>query len=458
MRVPVLVTLPAQETLRESASAFRAKRVPTRDFADTAMPAGIQLDTAFSAVPIGKGGLFDTAASYEPEKSEDFVVRGFVETEDIANIPEAIDGRPVFSDPQISSFQVPPITCGGTAPVGNSATVQTRLNLTQLAAKQLDGTGIAIAIMDAGINRAHVSSKLGHAVLIDAANSWTPAAGLSILPGNHPVGHGSMCAYDALMIAPKATLLDFPILSFKVPGGSQMGGTLSVALQAFAQLIANWAVAFAPGGIGTKYNGLVISNSWGIFHPSGDFPVGHKGRYCDNPRHPFNLIVSTLASIGADIVFAAGNCGAECADGRCNGRIKETIMGANAHKDVLTLAGCDTNDRRVGYSSQGPCIAGMCQQSQQSQQKPDISAYTHFLGSESFGAGSPDSGTSAACPVAAGCIAALRTKLAPESTPPANLFAQLRANARQVSGTAGWNGDYGFGIIDPVAAANSMGI
>ena len=79
MRVPVLVTLPTQETLRESASAFRAKRVPTRDFAKTAMPPGIQLDTAFPAVPIGKGGLFETAASHEPEKSENFTVRGFVE-------------------------------------------------------------------------------------------------------------------------------------------------------------------------------------------------------------------------------------------------------------------------------------------------------------------------------------------------------------------------------------------
>jgi Subtilase family len=404
MRIPILVTLPAQETLRESASAFRAKRVPTRDLSRTAMPAGIQLDTTFSAVPIGKGGLFESLASHEPEVSENFAVRGFVEATDATNIPKEMGGRLVFADPQIRAFQPQPMTCGGTAPVGNTQTVQSKLRVAQLAAKQLDGSGIAIAIMDTGINLAHVSGKLGHAVLIDAANSWVPA-GLSILPGNHPVDHGSMCAYDALVIAPKATLLDFPILSSHVPGGSQMGGSLSAALQAFAQLIANWAVAFAPGGIGTKYRGLVISNSWGIFHPSWDFPIGHPGRYCDNPRHPFNLIVSTLASTGADIIFAAGNCGAQCADGRCNGRTQQAIMGASAHQDVLTLAGCDTNDRRVGYSSQGPSIAGMFQQ------KPDITAYTHFLGSEAFGAGAPDTGTSAACPVAAGCVAALRTKL-----------------------------------------------
>lgn len=378
-------------------------------------------------------------------------MRGFVEAEDAAEIPTTIGGRLIFADPKIQPFQVVPMTCGGTAPVGGTATVRQKLNVAQLAAKQLDGAKIAIAIMDTGINRVHVSGKLGHPILLDATNSWTPA-GISALPGNHAIDHGSMCAYDALMIAPNATLLDFPILSSNVPGGSMMGGTLSVALLAFAQLIVGWGVAFAKGGLAARYTGLVVSNSWGIFHPSWDFPVGHPGRYCDNPRHPFNLIVSTLASAGADIVFAAGNCGAQCADGRCNGRTTQAIMGASAHPDVLTLAGCDTNDRRVGYSSQGPSIAGM------HQQKPDITAYTHFLGSESFGSGSPDSGTSAACPVAAGCVAALRTRLPLAATPPANLFVQLRATARQVSGPVGWNGDYGFGIIDPLAAANAMGL
>jgi hypothetical protein len=305
--------------------------------------------------------------------------------------------------------------------------------------------------MDTGINHKHVEKKLGKPILLDAANSWSPA-GLTIPPGGHPVDHGSMCAYDALMVSPKATLLDFPVLSSNVPGGSTMGGTLSVALLAYAQLIAGWAVAFAPGGVATKYNALVVSNSWGIFHPSWDFPAGHPGRYCDNPRHPFNLIVTTLAAGGADIVFAAGNCGTECPDGRCQARTSEAIMGANALQDVLTLAGCDTHDKRVGYSSQGPSITGLFQQ------KPDVTAYTHFLGSEAFGAGSPDTGTSAACPVAAGCVAALRSKLPPLGTPPSGLFAQLRATAHQVASSAGWNTDYGFGIINPDAAGASMGV
>jgi hypothetical protein len=230
-----------------------------------------------------------------------------------------------------------------------------------------------------------------------------------------------------------------------------MGGTLSVAVLAYAQLLASWAVQFAPGGL-HQYKALVVSNSWGIFHPSWDFPDGHPGRYCDNPRHPFHLLVSALSGAGADIVFAAGNCGTECADGRCKTRTQGAIMGASAHRDVLTLAGCDTSDRRVGYSSQGPSIAGMYPD------KPDVTAYTHFLGSEAFGLNDPDTGTSAACPVAAGCIAAIRTKRGPSVTPPAALNDQLRATARGVVPGGGWNGDYGHGIIDPFSTALSLGL
>ena len=54
-------------------------------------------------------------------------------------------------------------------------------------------------------------------------------------------------------------------------------------------------------------------------------------------------------------------------------------MGANGHKDVLCVAGVDTHDQWVGYSSEGPAIAGM------DHEKPDVAAYTHFLGSEVAG-------------------------------------------------------------------------
>ena len=231
-----------------------------------------------------------------------------------------------------------------------------------------------------------------------------------------------MCAFDVLIVGPDATLVDFPVLSAHFPGGgSVMSGTLSAALAAYGFMLGSWA-----RGALSRYEALVASNSWGIFHPSWDFPPGHPGRYCDNPAHPFNVQMGTVTRAGIDVLFAAGNCGAPCADGRCQGRTTGAIMGASAVQAVLTIAGCDTNDLRVGYSSQGPSIPNM------NPEKPDVTSYTHFFGSEAFGAGLPDSGTSAACPVAAGCVAALRTskKIAPRGArPPAKLFDALRKTA-----------------------------
>lgn len=450
MRIPVFLAMPAQEPLIESALAFRERRAPAFPLSYATLPKerDFVLDIDFAAVPLGTGDTTESvrAAVDQPAESELFGVHGSIEVESLEDVPVTIGQRSVFADPQIQPF----LTCGGSPPVGSVMHVQTKLAVAALAAKGLDGKDVAVAIMDSGINLDHLKKKLGAMPAFDFSNSWTPP-GLTTLPGKHPVDHGTMCAYDVLIAAPKATLLDFPILAGSTPGGNIVGKHLNAAWSGFTHLINSWAVSFAPGSV-SKYKALVVSNSWGVYHPSWDFPAGHPGRYCDNPAHLFNLMISTFASTGADILFAAGNCGAQCADIRCQSRTKGTIMGANAHPEVLTLAGCDTQDARVGYSSQGPSIAGM------HPPKPDLTCYTHFLGSEAFGSGSADVGTSTACPVAAGCVAALRTKVSPSSTPPANLFAQLRATARPAGGQTSWNGDYGHGILDPLAAASSLGL
>jgi hypothetical protein len=448
MPIPVLVVVPGQESIRESAAAFAEGRTATRDLREAAMPSLLSIDPEVPAVPIGTGRPEDLGAvSMAPDQSPAYAVRATINVERVEDVPEVVDGRPVFADPRIEPF----VTCGSSAALGNTANIATLLNLARLTAggRGLDGTNVAVAIMDTGINLAFLTSKLP-GVRLDVANSWTPPNG-SILPGKYPVDHGSMCAFDTLIAAPNGTLLDFPILASSVPGGSTVGRTIATAMLAFSQLFTSWAVSFAPGGV-SKFAGLVINNSWGIYHPSWDFPGGHRGRYIDNPRHPFNVLVAAMAGSGIDIVFAAGNCGPVCADMRCQGRTAGAIMGANAHPDVLTLGGCDISDQIVGYSSQGPSIANMFQQ------KPDVAAYTHFLGSEAFGAGSADTGTSAACPVAAGCVAALRTKISFSLTPPANLFAQIRATARAVPRQTGWQPDFGHGIIDPDATATSLGV
>lgn len=449
MRVPVILVVPSHSEFRTTAAAAIAD--PSASLNVNAAPtySGVELDPRFVPVPIGDGtgGAMSTDV-LTAEASPKFALRGHIQVATLNDIPKTADEALIFSDPEIA----PMVTCGGTPPVGNSQSVANKLQVAQLQARNLDGAGVAVAIVDTGINLAFLSNKLGAQPTLDGAASWSPPGTPPPGPGAWPVAHGTMCAFDVLIAAPRATLVDVPVLSAHFPGGaSTMSGTLSAALAAFGFLLQSWA-----SGPLAAYKSLVASNSWGIFHPSWDFPAGHPGRYCDNPSHPFNLQVAAATNAGIDVVFAAGNCGAPCADGRCQGRTTGAIMGASAVQEVLTIAGCDVNDLRVGYSSQGPSIANMYQD------KPDITAYTHFLGSEAFGVGSPDSGTSAACPVTSGGVAALRSS--PNASPraaltPAQLFAALRSNARQMQGAAGsWNGDYGFGVIDLVQTATALNL
>jgi subtilisin family serine protease len=92
-------------------------------------------------------------------------------------------------------------------------------------------------------------------------------------------------------------------------------------------------------------------------------------------------------------------------------------------------------------------------------QKPDIAAYSHFLGN--FGPGRPggvasqlfDNGTSAASPVAAGVGALLMSGI-PGLTP-ARLKEVLIGSAVPL-GAAGWNADTGHGVINAAAAFTSL--
>jgi subtilisin family serine protease len=183
------------------------------------------------------------------------------------------------------------------------------LGVPALAEAGMDGYRVPVAVVDTGINLAHLESK-GRAPKFSAQRSWSPA-GVATKPGKHPVGHGTMCAYDVGIAATKATLLDHALLLSETPGETAMSGLLSDAVLAFSKLLG--IVSGMPAG----RRALVVNNSWGMFDPAWDFPVGHPGNYSDNPAHPFNVIVASLEAAGADILFAAGNCGRDCPDGRC---------------------------------------------------------------------------------------------------------------------------------------------
>ncbi|MEM7703476.1 MAG: S8/S53 family peptidase [Pseudomonadota bacterium] len=429
---------------------FNATRRIARESRQAAdLPRDVLIDDTFAAVPIGDASSrAQGTASADPQQSGEFAVRATV-TESVFQ-EGFVAGKPVFADPDIS----PVATCGGDPAIGNAQGVMQLHNVAPVHQRGLDGDRVAIAIMDTGVSARHLNDQ-GLSNVVDRSVVWNPIEmiarqGRIIPPGGHQPGHGTMCAFDALIAAPKAKILDYPIISNLGgdQGGSTMSGALSDALKAFSDLEAFWAVTFS--GTRQNYDSLVVNNSWGLFHPSWDFPSGHPGRYLDNPNHPFNVRVTALARHNVDILFAAGNCGSQCPDGRCGGKTTDTITGANAHPDVLTLAGVDVNGGRIGYSSEGPPVAGMG-----APNKPDIAAATHFNGS---GVSSVDSGTSASCPVASGCVAALRTALPQNTLNPATLFDALRQNTPEARAGQSWNGETGFGILDLDAAAADLSV
>lgn len=422
----------AASALEEGPSAFASSVA--------ASVTGIAIDPAFAPVPIpsprrtgAAGARFSLSDDVEFSTSAEdstYIIRGTIPDQasaqdvyalTLAN-PEIVG---VYSDPRIESVLI----CPGSPPLGTKARVAELLHAATLRARSLEGKGVYVAIVDTGVNAAYLAAR-GVTASIDPARSWKPA-GVLTNAGAHPVGHGTMCAFDALIMAPKATILDHAVLLSTASGPTAMAGLLSDAIQSYAKL-RTVLLAMPP-----KKRAMVVSNSWGMFDPEWDFPVGHPGNYSDNPGHPFNLIVRTLASEGADVLFAAGNCGRDCPDGRCEFGSTRPICGANSHPDVLSVAGVDTKKNRVGYSSQGP--------GRLDKRKPDIAAYTHFSGSGVYAA---DGGTSAACPVAAGVVAAMRTKWKTNRISSARMR-NLVVKTAENRGPVGFDYDYGWGIIDP---------
>lgn len=345
----------------------------------------------------------------------------------------------VFADVTVQ----PQLICPGSPPLGTHRDVEQLLGADELWKRGMDGSGVTVAIVDTGVNMAYLRSRAKNP-RFDEAKSWVPRSGLR--PGHLPVGHGTMCAFDACIAAPRCTILDIALLQSRAGGGTAMEGFLSDGVRAYAHLLALMQAQVRPG----ENRSLVVNNSWGMFHPSWDYPVGHPGNYSDNPNHSFNRITASLAAEGADILFAAGNCGADCPDGRCRGVTTRALYGANSHPDVTVVAGVDVRKDRVGYSSIGP--------GRLERMKPDVAGFTHFAGS---GVYSADGGTSAATPVVAGVVAALRTRRpfdpADSTTHPSAVRALVTSTAED-RGAAGYDFRYGWGVVDGRALARRASV
>ena len=328
----------------------------------------------------------------------------------------------VFADLAISTFPAP--YCGSRA-VGAEGDVAKKLGVPVLRRAGLTGRRVRVAVVDTGIDGS----------IVPVSGGWAPYRGY--IPGSTPPNHGTMVAYDVCIAAPEARILDYALLQSK---GNSWTAFLSDAIAAYANLLE--LLANEPGP-------LVVNNSWGMYDRSDDAPIGSPENYTANMDHPFNQIVGSLVASGADVFFAAGNCGADCPDGRCgSGDIGSgaSIHGANSHPDVVTVAAATVTDRRLGYSSQGP--GGLYSR------KPDLAAYSHFKGS---GVYNVDSGTSAASPVAAGVAAAIRQSASVRKLASAQLKGLLQRTARDLE-RRGWDYNMGYGVIDAAAAVKALGL
>jgi len=328
----------------------------------------------------------------------------------------------VFADPAVSPF--PSAYCGSAA-IGATEEVARRLGVPALRRAGLTGRGVHVAIVDTGIDGSR----------IPVAGGWAPTPGY--VPGSSAPDHGTMVAFDVRIGAPDAQVLDYALLRSQAGAWAAF---LSDAIAAFADLVER--VNATPGR-------WVVNNSWGLFDRASDAPIGSPENYSANPDHPFNQITGALVAAGADVFFAAGNCGADCPDQRCGAGDTgpgASIHGANSHPDVFTVAAVTVTDRRLGYSSQGPGALYS--------RKPDLAGFSHFAGSGIYPA---DGGTSAASPVAAGVAAALRQRLASDRLAPAQLKGLLQRTARDLGGD-GWDYDLGYGVIDAAAAVKALGV
>ncbi len=127
------------------------------------------------------------------------------------------------------------------------------------------------------------------------------------------------CAYDALIAAPKATLFDIAMLIARPPTTHSAKATVS-AMQAYWPLVNNWAIGYSAARPNCK--ALVVSSNRASSIRVWIF-LQAAGRFIDNPNHIFRLYVKALALAGVDVVFAASNCGDECATAVCLGQNKQ---------------------------------------------------------------------------------------------------------------------------------------
>jgi subtilase family protein len=311
------------------------------------------------------------------------------------------------------------------------------------------GKDVNVVIIDQGINKDVLGKRFSGAKFV---GGWaTPEFGKGgplgpynlIPPGAWPddglgprVTHGTKMASLVLAVAPQANIIDIAMLPSHI---LDLGSFLSWALAVYLELLVQIPLIQK---LNTAYSGpWVLNNSWAVYDLSQDiFPPF----YGSDPGHLLNQVVALLPSLGiADVVFAAGNCGQFCPDPRCGAAQvgpARSIYGVAALKDVLTVAAVRSDEIWLGYSSQGPSGPNFAST------KPDLCAPSQFAAADDWDRSF--TGTSTACALTTGAIAAKRSLVSPSVLSPPALRAYAVAKARLVVNQTTADDRHGAGMID----------
>lgn len=284
---------------------------------------------------------------------------------------------------------------------------------------KLTGNGVNVVLIDQAIDPSQVKKYGGRLPLGDTT-----------LPADIQTAHSTMILRSIQSLAPDATIFDCPILP---PRLGELRKFLSAVQTAYDDIGANIDrfrhTVEHPGP-------WVIVNAWAVYDRSTESQIVN---YTANINHQFNRLVTDMANRKVDLVFAAGNCGQFGPDIRCGARDRgpgNSILGANGHPRVLSVGAVRADGLWLGYSSQGPGLI--------EREKPDICAPSEFR--ETDDAHFISTGSSAACGIAAGAIAAFRSGWSEKVIDPDALLGLVRKSAFDPE--PGWEGRLGNGILN----------
>jgi subtilisin family serine protease len=395
------------------------------------------------------------------------------------------------SDPLLATYDATPLAAGGLFGARSRAHA-----LIGVGADQDDtlGEGVNVAIIDEGLD--------GQALLERGANfggGWwhrfTDRQGTRRwqAPGGGRSAHAAMVVRNVLAVAPAATIWDVPLLPDSLLGPPTvsdveakfyylrrdiLGEEIKPPMPAdeLERAEMTQALAKAPWlrspdltlPLRLPRGPWVFVNSWGVLDPASFDP---DREYVTNPDHKLAadmITFSRLEGVTVDMIFAAGNCGEPTPLPRCGEGWTgpgQSILGVNAHPDVLTVGAVRADGVANGLSSQGP--GGLFERwdsddrdaARRAFEKPDVCAPSGFR--EDNDASMLNTGSSAAAGVVAGVVAALRSRERAAGRPamsPAAMRDIVRGSAVKAQDQrVPWDPRLGHGIVHLPAALERLG-